>query len=196
MRTDLPAVILGCGPSAGHVTYRPDQYTLHAVNDAIALCDRADTLAINDVPVLARREQADFEKITTLLLPEHLHDDPGPRSLTSADDALISAEAYGLNRTGFIVETYLLHTDPAVKTGLKQPTFGRCRSTSDSLIAWLLAQGVRMFLTRGIEWDGRDGWAPGLPQGTPKAPTHRRAIWRYTVDRIHSHGGTVHPWSP
>lgn len=198
MRTDLPALIVGCGPSAIHVPRLPDQYTVHAVNDAIRLCEHVDTLAINDTPVLMRRTYAELQEVDTLLLPEHLHDNTVPTSFTPAEVAVgMLMTTFGITRpAGWLLRTYRLHTDPVVKAGHAKATFGRCRSTSDSLIAWLLEQGVRTFLTNGIEWDGRHGWAEGLPPGMPKAPAHRRQIWEHTLKRIEYAGGTVAQWAP
>lgn len=195
MRTDLPALVVGCGPSAVHVPYAPDQYTVHAVNDAIRLCERVDTLAINDTPVLMRRTFAELREVGTLLLPEHLHDDVTPTKVTPSGDAVAELVKRYDAHLGCTLRTYRLHTDPVVMRGDKEPTFGRCRSTSDSLIAWLLQEGVREFMTTGIEYDGRDGWAQGLPRGVGKYPGHRRAIWQHTVERINAAGGTVRKWS-
>lgn len=194
--TDLPAVIVGCGPSAVPVKWDPERYLVCAVNDARKLCERADVLAINDTPALIRLDFFCFTNLSTLLLPEHLHDDVKPSSLTHY------AEAHGRLRGGFMLlhgcwpatytlETYRLHTDPAVSCGMHEATFGRCRSTSDSLIAWLLAQGVRRFHTVGIEWDGADGHHPALHPGESKSARHRQAIWKWTRSRIEAEGGTV-----
>lgn len=198
MRIDLPALIVGCGPSAVHVPRRDDRYTVHAVNDAIRLCEHADTLAINDTPALLRMTAEDIAKVGTLVLPEHLHDNVVPSSFTPAEDALglVMTKIGAMRPAGCLVSTYRLHTDPLVTIGHHKASFGFCRSTSDSLIAWLLAQGVREFRTLGIEWDGRDGWAAGLPRGHSKTQEHRRAIWQHTLKRIENAGGTVARWVP
>lgn len=178
---DLPAVIVGCGPSAVPVPHRPGSYLLCTVNDAVRLCERVDIAAINDTPALARiSDQA--SKIEALLLPRYLHDDPGPSSLTMFSHARWD---YGFESVP--TRLFSLHTDPVTLRG----TFGRCRSTSDSLIAWLLSEGYRRLYTIGIEWDGRGGWAQGLPCGHEKSVSHRQSIWQHTLKRITDAGATV-----
>lgn len=194
MNVSLPAVIVGCGPSAVRVPYAPDRYTVHAVNDAIRLCERADVLAINDTPALMRLTAEDIDKVDLFVLPAYLHDDPKPSGLTAASDAfdiLLGKLGHDWSRAPEC-DVYVLHTDPR---GVA-PTFGRCRSTSDSLIAYLLSQGFRSFRTLGIEWDGRDGSHPDLPPGMNKTAAHRRSIWQHTLARIQQTGATVQQGLP
>lgn len=197
MNVSLPAVIVGCGPSAVRVPYAPDRYTVHAVNDAIRLCERADVLAINDTPALVRLTAEDIDKVGLFVLPRYLHDDPKPSGFTSAGNAFdILMEKLGNDWSRRPeCDMYVLHTDPD-RIDPREPTFGRCRSTSDSLIAWLLAQGCRTFYTVGIEWDGRDGTHPDLPPGMSKSAAHRRSIWQHTLDRIQQAGATVQQGLP
>lgn len=199
---DIPAVIVGCGPSVVPVKWDPERYLVCAVNDARKMCERADVLAVNDTPALLRLDFFCFANLSTLLLPEHLHDDVKPSAVTNY------AEAHGKLRSGFMLlhgcwpatyclETYRLHTDPAVIQGKHPATFGRCRSTSDSLIAWLLSQGVRRFLLNGITTRKSDpcGWHPKMTCGEQKSMSHRLSIWNHTRRRIEEAEATWSAWN-
>ena len=89
---------------------------------------------------------------------------------------------------GQLVEVFTLHTDPDVNSAdfcdLHHPHFGKCRSTSDSAIAWLLKNNRTRIFTAGIEWKGERGHHPDLPAGERKSKAHRLSIWRHTLDRL------------
>lgn len=180
-----PVVILGKGPSARHVP-QSDQYDIAAVNEAVRLCERCDYLAVNDVPALMNLTVLDMSLARQLILPQYLHVDPKPKEL------MHWREAFGnwCNRRNIDIGwyrnviVYRLHTDPDPEQKRNLPYFGRCRSTSDSLIAYLLHLNYKTIVLVGVEPDGKCGYHKHMPHGVDKPSKWRRSIWRHTDKRI------------
>lgn len=184
-----PVVILAKGQSAQHIP--PGDYHIAACSEAVRLCDRADWLAVNDLPALKALTAEDLGKANCLVLPRMLHNDSRPSGLTAWSDAIHMAAAPLVYDQ---LRLFRLHTDRATNPGL--PYFGRCRSVSDSLIAYLLHLGYREFFTSGIETDGNGGYHPLFDRQAPKRPQHRQSIWQHTLRRIEAAGATVQKWQP
>lgn len=178
-----PVVILSKGRSAQFVP-QSDDYVIAACSEAVRLCDRCTFLAVNDVPALESLTEEDFAKTDYLILPQHLHLDNSATPMlahwATATKEMILPE----------VLLYKLHTDPKGGDGTF-PSFGRCRSISDSLIAYMLHLGFRQFLTCGIETNGSSEYHPLFTRQSHKNKEWRKSIWQHTRNRIKAANGKV-----
>ena len=178
-----PVVVLSKGASARNIP--PGPYHIAACSEAVRLCDACEWLAVNDMPALDSLTAEDMAKAQQIVLPAWLHLDPYPRGLVFWHSAIMQQHAARV----LDVNLFELHTSPDRNGRL--PFFGRCRSVSDSLIAWLLHRGYRTILTSGIETDGKSDYHPLFSRQAPKTRTHRKSIWKHTLKRIQEAGATV-----
>lgn len=183
-----PVVVLAKGQSARHIP--PGDYHVAACSEAVRLCDRADWLAVTDLPALEALAEQDVAKARRLLLPRMVHLDAKPSGLVPWDRAIRSTAARVLQPSQ--IHLFCLHTDPDPNPALRH--FGRCRSVSDAAIAYLLSAGYREFYTSGIETDGAGGYHPVFDRQAPKSTRHRQSIWQHTLRRIEAAGATVERW--
>jgi len=190
-------VVIGKGSSVTHIP-ASSEFKIAACSEAIRMCDRADWLAVNDVPAFESLDASDLRRADAIVLPNFLHVTPppikpGPNDLHCFRSHTTFAPAISAAKCKLI--TYCLHTDPYVAENSRRlPFFGRCRSISDSLIAYLLYLGHREIVTTGIEWNGAARYHPDFRRQVAKTVRHRKAIWSDTVKRIITAGGSVFRW--
>lgn len=186
METDLPVVVVGKGISGSGVTV-PDsmEFDVCACSESVRIVEHARWLAVNDVPAFDAIPKREWDKVDTVILPTYLHVDPKPSEFRHWREV---AKEVSSKR----IELYQLHTAPEEQPNIVH--FGRCRSVSDSAIAFLLWKGYRHIVTLGIEWEGVAEYNPIFDRRIAKSVRHRRDIWRWTSDRIKQAGARVETW--
>lgn len=156
-------------------------------------------LCANDTAALNALSAEELSRCRNLVLPRYLHADPMGRTTIYFIDALMQSEWVNIMGSPPHLLPYILHTDP--RHGEQDswpdlPDFGRCRSVSDSLVAYLLHTGYRQFYTNGVEWDGTGDYHPLFTRKVPqKTQQHRISIWNHTRARLKRAGAKAHHWT-
>ena len=177
-----PIVIVGKGRSASWIP-SSERYEVAAVSEAIRLCERCDFLAINDVAAWDSLEPEEIHSAHTLILPTYLHADPRGRTTVPHEK---------VHRYLRDVILYELPTAPEHREDV--PKFGRCWSTTESLVAYLLMEGYREFWFSGVEKDGT-AYHPKFKPRTIKKERHFVTNWKRVVKRIDRADGKVRLWN-
>ena len=184
-----PIIVIAKGEHARRVP-PSGHYHVAACSEAVRLCDRCEYLAVNDVPALGELTGEDFAKSARLIMPAFLHVDSIPSGFVHAGFEIArvfnSLPVYSHETPQCTY--YRLHTDPEPSKykGII-PYFGRCRSVSDSLIAWLLHAGYRNFALLGISTTRIQSYHKMFKRRFHKTNDHRCSIWNTTEKRLKKH---------